>query len=177
MALGRHEYEAQEDHAIYRAQNFKLHLHGTLNDPDVVYFFPKGASCLEGCLWHLIVSFCALVDLPHLPKELDILTIYTDFMGYVLQHTGNCIGQVFGAEIWDELKDEVEIVMTYPNLWKAEQKQVLLNAAILSGWITEPRCRTNLFFVEEAQAAARYCAEHFKGFIVSDTVVLSPWYI
>lgn len=123
---------------------------------------------------------CALlilfVDLARLPSELELLTIYTDFMSYILQHTGDCISQVFGADIWNELKDDVEIVMTYPNLWKTEQKQVLLNAAILSGWITEPRCRTNLFFVEEAQAAARYCAAHpdadFKGFMVSAAVLL-----
>lgn len=98
------------------------------------------------------------------------MRIYTDFLRYTLEHTIVYLNNLFKYDLWEELKDEVELVMTYPNLWGKEQKQVLQKAAVQSGWISPPRCLTSLFFVEEAQAAARYCASHggpdFKGFQV-----------
>lgn len=48
--------------------------------------------------------------------------------------------------------------MAHPNRWGVEQQRVLEAAAISTGLISAARVPTGLFFLEEGEAAASFCA-------------------
>lgn len=106
--------------------------------------------------------------------------MYIDFLSYILEPTKHCVARLFGEDVWTEYENDRDIVMTHPKLWGAAQRQVLLNAAVLSGWISEPRSRTNFFLVDETWAAARYCVGQrvagFEELKVGSRTLLLHWY-
>ena len=62
----------------------------------------------------------------------------------------------FGYDLWLELEDQVEIVLSHPNSWSEREQKFLQKAAIQAGLITKAAAPQRLHFVEEAEAAACY---------------------
>jgi hypothetical protein len=99
-----------------------------------------------------------------LPANVSISTIYADFMAHLLAHTRKYLANEFGQDPWPELKDIAEIVIAHPNQYRAVQQAVLQEAAIRAGWITAEGAAERLFFVEEGEAAARFCIQESPMF-------------
>lgn len=79
-----------------------------------------------------------------------------------------------GRDVWTS---DVEVILAHPNLWGEREQEFLREIAVSAGLIpnTEIAKNKQLFFVEEAEASARYCisaatnpfASQLKVFTVS----------
>lgn len=98
-----------------------------------------------------------------LPPNVTLSTIYVDFIKYLLEHTANRLLESTGSDLWRQYGADAEVILTHPNLWGAEQQQFLRSAAIGAGLISKERSVSNLHFIEEAEAAARYCVSRYSS--------------
>lgn len=95
---------------------------------------------------------------PELPAGVEVQTVYHDFLSYLLEKTKIRLFELHPTGIWDTLWGRAEIVMAHPNRWGDRQQRVLDAAAISTGLISAARAPTGLFFLEEGEAAASFCA-------------------
>lgn len=79
-----------------------------------------------------------------------------------MRHTSTRLKEVTGQDLWAENVEDAEIVLTHPNLWDEPQRNFLRDAAIRARLITRERANTNLYFIEEAEAAARYSVSRYS---------------
>jgi hypothetical protein len=77
-------------------------------------------------------------------------------MRYVLDHTIVFLKDTVGADLWASCGADAEVILAHPNKWGAHEQNFLLQAAIEAELISKERAKTGLFFVEEAEASARY---------------------
>lgn len=98
-----------------------------------------------------------------LPPQVELSTIYVDFIKYLLEHTASRLVESTGADLWRQYGADAEVILTHPNLWGPAQQDFLRNAAIEAGLISRERAVTNLHFIEEAEAAARYCVSRYSA--------------
>lgn len=62
-----------------------------------------------------------------------------------------------GSDPWLGVKDKVEILLTHPNRWGLPEQQVLGQAVVAAGIMSQKDTTNRLKFVEESEAAASYC--------------------
>ena len=105
------------------------------------------------------------------PPIVELDRIYTDYMKYLMDHTKHRLVEVAGSDLWSEHLGQVEVVLTHPNLWRPDQRRILQESAVRAGLIPLERASEHVHFIEEAQAAARYCVSkystHFNDLKVS----------
>ena len=93
-----------------------------------------------------------------------------------MEHTKKRLAQVAGFDLWSENFNQVEVVLTHPNLWDRDQRRILQNSAVGAGLISSQRAQEHIHFVEEAQAAARYCLSKYSTTFGDVTVRTVSWW-
>lgn len=66
-----------------------------------------------------------------------------------------------GRDIWAEFGADSEIVLTCPATLSGAIRQVLAHALVKSRWLIDTD--KNIRFIEEAEAAARYCLSKYHA--------------
>lgn len=90
-----------------------------------------------------------------LPPNVRLREVYTDFMAYVLKHTRDHLKADIGSDPWTS---DAEIVLAHPNRWGKLEQDFLMTVAVASGLVADNEsARSRVYFVEEAEASARYC--------------------
>jgi molecular chaperone DnaK (HSP70) len=88
---------------------------------------------------------------------LSIQKVYTDYVRCIFNHTKTQRSRIAGDDLWKQYGSQAEVVFTHPNSWRKRQRDMLECAAVQSGLISSRRASKALHFIEEAQAAARFC--------------------
>ncbi|KLO09149.1 hypothetical protein SCHPADRAFT_922429 [Schizopora paradoxa] len=150
------EYEIQaEDEGWKRVDWFKLHLR-----PPSMF------------------SIHDSVKIPTLPVGKDIVQIFADFLGYLMECTEKFIKDTYATmtdALWNTLFSRVTIVLSHPNGWEGPQQQQMRRSAILARLVTDtPRGHDRLIFVTEGEASLHFCVrgqfidDTKQGFVVAD---------
>ncbi|KAF8736628.1 ATP binding, partial [Rhizoctonia solani] len=105
--------EKAEDEHWKLARHFKLHLH-----PEAM----KNKHNLHA---------------QPLPAGVSLLTIYTDFMVYLMQHTKSYFESriIDGQKVWEEHHKDMTIVLAHPNGWGVKEQNFLRQAAIAANYV------------------------------------------
>ncbi|CAE6420379.1 unnamed protein product [Rhizoctonia solani] len=103
---------AAEDEGWKLAKYFKLHLHPP----------------------HLTSQH--KLDLEPLPFTVPLSQIYSDFLGYLLEHTQTYFeGHVTtGKQVWQKYQPTMELVLAHPNGWGIREQAFLRSAAVKAGF-------------------------------------------
>ncbi|CAE6407183.1 hypothetical protein ACGC1H_005417 [Rhizoctonia solani] len=135
-ALTPQAEEEAEDHGWKLARYFKLHLH------------PPHLTAQHG------------LDLEPLPFSVPLSQIYSDFLGYLLQHTQSYFEDhiIDGKRIWQQYKATMEVVLAHPNGWGIREQAFLRLAAVKAGFTNANDAATRVHFVNEAEASVHFCA-------------------
>ncbi|KDN42668.1 hypothetical protein RSAG8_06625, partial [Rhizoctonia solani AG-8 WAC10335] len=127
--------EEAEDNGWQRVSLFKFHLH-----PEAV---TKASKLM----------------MPPLIDGLPLLTIYTDFLRYLLEHIKDFFPSrvLDGRNVWEACHQDMTIVLTHPNGWSFQEQSTLRQAAINAGYISDIKAKSNVVFVSEAEASTHFC--------------------
>ncbi|KAH7336830.1 hypothetical protein B0J17DRAFT_599649 [Rhizoctonia solani] len=130
--------EKAEDEQWQLARHFKLHLH-----PDAM----KHKHNLRA---------------QPLPAGVSLLTIYTDFMVYLLQHTKDFFESriIDGQKVWADHHEDMTIVLAHPNGWGVKEQNFLRQAAIAANYVPSSKAISQIRFVSEAEASVHFCMFH-----------------
>lgn len=91
------------------------------------------------------------------PPNVDLLTVYKDFLSYLLAHTRRHLRDTTGRDPWPGPGEEAaHIVLPHPNGWGEVQQRFLRDAAVAAGLVSQDKAKTNIHFVEEAEASISY---------------------
>ncbi|KAG8737713.1 hypothetical protein FRC10_007912 [Ceratobasidium sp. 414] len=136
-ALSHRVKEQAEDNNWQLAKHFKLHLH-----PDDM----KAEHDLK---------------LDPLPRGVSLQQIYSDFLGYLLEHTRTFFeGRVVdGSLIWGNYRSKMEFVIAHPNGWGIREQTFMRAAAIEAGFVLDSSPH-KIRFVTEAEASVHFCIHH-----------------
>ncbi|KAF8593579.1 hypothetical protein BDV93DRAFT_225618 [Ceratobasidium sp. AG-I] len=123
------------DNGWQLARHFKLHLH-----PDAM----KQKHNLK---------------VQALPRNVDLLTVYTDFMVYLMKHTQQFFESRIpaGRKVWAETFESMSIAIAHPNGWTAKEQNFLRKAAVAAKYTTHANARSQIRFVSEAEASVHVC--------------------
>ncbi|KAL5632478.1 hypothetical protein ACGC1H_005435 [Rhizoctonia solani] len=126
---------AAEDEGWKLAKYFKLHLHPP----------------------HLTSQH--KLDLEPLPFNVPLSQVYSDFLGYLLEHTQTYFeGHVEkGKQMWQKYKPTMELVLAHPNGWGIREQAFLRLAAVKAGFTTASDAAMRVHFVNEAEASVHFC--------------------
>ncbi|KDN40994.1 hypothetical protein RSAG8_07700, partial [Rhizoctonia solani AG-8 WAC10335] len=135
-ALTHQAEEEAEDNGWKIAKYFKLHLH------------PPHLTAQHG------------LDLEPLPFSVPLSQIYSDFLGYLLQHTQTYFEDhiIDGKRTWQQYKPTMEVVLAHPNGWGIREQAFLRLAAVKAGFTNANDAATRVHFVNEAEASVHFCA-------------------
>ncbi|CAE6539034.1 unnamed protein product [Rhizoctonia solani] len=135
-ALTPQAEEEAEDHGWKLAKYFKLHLH------------PPHLTAQHG------------LELEPLPFTVPLSQIYSDFLGYLLQHTKSYFEDhiIDGRRIWNQYKSTMEVVLAHPNGWGIREQAFLRLSAVKAGFTNANDAATRVHFVNEAEASVHFCA-------------------
>ncbi|KAF8593580.1 hypothetical protein BDV93DRAFT_612189 [Ceratobasidium sp. AG-I] len=130
--------EKSEDEGWQLARHFKLHLH-----PDAM----KQKHNLT---------------VQPLPGNVDLLTIYTDFMVYLMKHTQQFFESriIDGRKVWEELSGSMSIIIAHPNGWTVKEENFLRKAAVAAKYTAYANAHSQIQFVSEAEASVHFCMFH-----------------
>lgn len=148
-ALSRRNENMADGKGWVLAKNFKLRLHPS----EVV---ERNNLKLDGTLGRtLATSLPSYASVLALPSDVSLENIYTDFLTYVLKHTKQHLKADTGSDPWTP---DAEIIIAHPNKWGKTQQDFLMQVAVASGFVEDSDYgRSRIYFVEEAEASARYC--------------------
>ncbi|CAE6435873.1 unnamed protein product [Rhizoctonia solani] len=134
-ALTPQAEEDAEDGGWKLAKYFKLHLH------------PPHLTAQHG------------LELEPLPFNVPLSQIYSDFLGYLLQHTQSYFEDhiIDGKRIWQQYKPSMEVVLAHPNGWGIREQAFLRLAAVKAGFTNSNDASTRVHFVNEAEASVHFC--------------------
>ncbi|KAG8710220.1 hypothetical protein FRC11_004730, partial [Ceratobasidium sp. 423] len=120
------------------AQHFKLHLHPA-----------------ELRSKHNIV-----IDV--LPFGVSLKQVYSDFLGYLLQHTKERFEEVIpdGKLIWQSYSDNMDVIIAHPNGWGIDEQAFLRRATVTAGFTTPEKADAHVRFVTEAEASVHFCMHY-----------------
>ncbi|CAE6466496.1 unnamed protein product [Rhizoctonia solani] len=130
--------EKAEDEQWQLARHFKLHLH-----PEAM----KHKHNLRA---------------QPLPAGVTLLTIYTDFMVYLLEHTKDFFESriIDGQKVWEDHHKDMTIVLAHPNGWGVKEQNFLRQAAIAANYVPSSKAISQIRFVSEAEASVHFCMFH-----------------
>jgi hypothetical protein len=94
-----------------------------------------------------------------LPFNVPLSQIYSDFLGYLLQHTQSYFVDhiIDGKRIWDQYKSSMEVVLAHPNGWGIREQAFLRLAAVKAGYTNANDAASRVHFVNEAEASVHFC--------------------
>ncbi|KAG8682335.1 hypothetical protein FRC09_016839, partial [Ceratobasidium sp. 395] len=97
-----------------------------------------------------------------LPTGISLEKVYADFMVYLMRHTRAYFQSriLEGADLWEELRDGMTIVLAHPNGWTIREQNFLRQAAIAAKYTTQAKGYTQIQFVNEAEASMHFCMLH-----------------
>lgn len=94
-------------------------------------------------------------SLSDLPPNVRLEDVYSDFFSYIIRHTREHLKADTGNDPWSS---DVEIILAHPNKWGKHEQDFLLTAMISADVISDnDAAKSRVYFVEEAEASARYC--------------------
>ncbi|KAG8731399.1 hypothetical protein FRC11_004265, partial [Ceratobasidium sp. 423] len=127
--------EEAEDNGWFLAKYFKLHLH------------PHEMQTKHR------------LNLHPLPPGVTLRQIYSDFLGYLLNHTRVFFEErvVDGRQIWGRYSPTMEVVIAHPNGWGIREQAFLRSAAVAAGFSTTGQASSRIRFVTEAEASVQFC--------------------
>jgi hypothetical protein len=115
------------------------------------------------------------VEIPSLPFNKDIVTVFSDFLKYLFQCARDYIIETHanGHSIWSALKEKIHFILSHPNGWEGPQQTMMRRAAIMAGLIpdtTEGHARIE--FVTEGEASLHYCISSDLAFNIVEVSIL-----
>ncbi|CCO34430.1 Heat shock 70 kDa protein 12A [Rhizoctonia solani AG-1 IB] len=130
--------EKAEDEHWKLARHFKLHLH-----PEAM----KNKHNLRA---------------QPLPAGVSLMSIYTDFMVYLLKHTKDFFESriIDGQKVWEDHHKDMTIVLAHPNGWGVKEQNFLRQAAIAANYVSSSKAISQIRFVSEAEASVHFCMFH-----------------
>ena len=108
-----------------------------------------------------------------LPSNVPLSKVYADFLAYIMNHTVSHLRADTGSDPWSP---DVEIILAHPNGWGRHEQDFLVTAAISAGLIKDNEAaKGRIYFVEEAEASARYCVSTSSTAFASQLRVSLRW--
>ncbi|KAG8703977.1 hypothetical protein FRC08_002527 [Ceratobasidium sp. 394] len=97
-----------------------------------------------------------------LPSGITLEKIYTDFMGYLMKHTQEFFETriIDGRKVWEDLHNDMTIVLAHPNGWTIKEQNFLRKAAVAAKYTSEGKAHAQIHFVSEAEASVHFCMFH-----------------
>ena len=148
------DLQQENDGKWFYVEHFKMHLH-----PERIRrgnSLPLNGQTVDGRYQatRTLIQLCI-----GLPPGISITQVYSDYMAYLIDHTKNHIEDYFGSGsgIAQLLSERGEIILAHPNHWGSTEQDILKEAAVQAGIITESGLSRRLHFVEEAEASASFC--------------------
>ncbi|KEP53958.1 heat shock 70 kDa protein 12A [Rhizoctonia solani 123E] len=132
--------EQAEDNGWFLAKYFKLHLH------------PRDMQTKH----ELKLDHVAL------PPGVSLRQIYSDFLGYLLNHTRTYFEDriLDGKSIWERHSPAMEVIIAHPNGWGLREQHFLRQATTEAGFSTSDQASRKIRFVTEAEASVHFCIHH-----------------
>ncbi|CAE6478927.1 unnamed protein product [Rhizoctonia solani] len=130
--------EQAEDNGWFLAKYFKLHLH------------PSDMQTKHE------------LKLDPLPPGVSLRQIYSDFLGYLLNHTRTYFEDriLDGKSIWERHSPAMEVIIAHPNGWGLREQHFLRQATTEAGFSTSDQASRKIRFVTEAEASVHFCIHH-----------------
>ncbi|CAE6469380.1 unnamed protein product [Rhizoctonia solani] len=99
-----------------------------------------------------------------LPSGVSLKQVYSDFLGYLLQHTKERFEEVVpdGRTIWQSYSDNMDVIIAHPNGWGIREQAFLREAVLTAGFTARERANAHVLFVTEAEASVHFCM-HYSG--------------
>ena len=80
-----------------------------------------------------------------------------------------------GAKVWQAMKHNIEVVLTYPDHWTSDQKAQLLEAALLAKFVPDTvEGRSRLHLVAESDARLAFCVKTEWSAAVLEVCTCAP---
>ena len=99
-------------------------------------------------------------ELPPLPPNKTIVSVFADFYTYLLECSEKyiCESHENGSALWASVKDGIHFVLSHPNGWGGREQMLLRDAALLAGLIPDdtPQSRDRVSFVTEGEASLNF---------------------
>ncbi|KZP05969.1 hypothetical protein FIBSPDRAFT_966852 [Athelia psychrophila] len=132
----------------------------------------------------------AILDPGKVP-EIRSVDVLGDFMKYLFQCAKTYIKQTSSSELWAEVANNIDFVLTHPNGWEGAQQAQIRCAAVCAGLVFDsPRGQSRLQLLTEGEARLHFCISNDlpsdsmtdgRGIIIVDagesTIDLSAYYI
>lgn len=101
-----------------------------------------------------------LENLPPLPLGKTIVTVFSDYLKYMLECAKAYIQEKHtnGTSLWLSLLPTAEFVLSHPNGWEGPQQSQMRRAAVLAGLVSDLQAGTErVHFVTEGEACLHFC--------------------
>ena len=101
--------------------------------------------------------------LPRLPLNKTVEQVFGDFLRYLFECTRQYIQETHagGAELWKNMEDDVEFVLTHPNSWEGTQQAQMRTAVVYAGLIPDSRAgHARIHFMTEGEATLYFCVRN-----------------
>jgi len=118
------------------------------------------------------------LKLPNLPTGKDVVQVFADFLGYLMDCTEKYIKDsniTVTDGVWSTLCHDLILVLAHPNGWAGAQQQQMRRSVALAGIIPATSSgHDRIFFVTEGEASLHYCVRGTvidgtrEGFVVAD---------
>ena len=113
-----------------------------------------------------------VANIPRLPRGLpSIVDIFADFLRYLHLCAQSFIEETHsnGVELWRNLKDTTEFVLTHPNGWEGAQQSKMRTAAVKAELIPDNEDgHSRLSFATEGEASLHFCVQ--SGLTTNDAI-------
>jgi hypothetical protein len=100
------------------------------------------------------------VEIPPLPPNKNVTTVFSDFLQYLFGCTREYIIQTHanGQSLWTALQGKIHFILSHPNGWEGPQQTLMRRAAIAAGLIPDTsEGNARVEFVTEGEASLHYC--------------------
>ncbi|KAL5634405.1 hypothetical protein ACGC1H_002459 [Rhizoctonia solani] len=147
-------------------------------------YTPRNRHAAKDNDWRLVRYFKLLLHPPAmanlsdfqleaLPNGLTIETVYTDIIRYMIKHTRRRINDRPDIGTWEDLSQNLILVIAHPNGWGTQQQSRLRSAVVRSGFIGEDESVQRVRFVTEAEASMHYILwKQFKSIMPGDQFII-----
>lgn len=104
------------------------------------------------------------LDVPPLPPNVPLRTVYTDFLRFAFTHARDTFVRTSpdAAALWARLGGAFELVYAIPNGWGGAQQAFVRDALVGAGVLPANFAPARLAFVSEAEASAHFALAHMN---------------
>lgn len=102
-------------------------------------------------------------NVPPLPPNKTIIDVLADFLRYLLDCAAAYIQETHpnGSDLWNNLKDDVDFVLSHPNGWEWKEQSQMRKAAVKAGLIPDTDIgHSKVSFVTEGEASLHFAIEN-----------------